>query len=95
MVNQFRNYMFGIEADVFVKRKPTEDERKIYSLFSTKEGQEFLSWLRKRTIEKQIPLGVQDGIQTSILTARELGRCDIYHELNKILIKVSLYDDGK
>jgi hypothetical protein len=94
MVDYFL-HMFDDIKEIFKRNEPTDEEKKIYSVLSTKEGQEVMSWIRKRTIEKQFGLGVQDGIQTAILTARELGRCDFYHELNKILIKVSLYVNGK
>ena len=79
------------EIQKLVTKKPSDQEMVIYNLLTSKEGGEFISWLKQRTIEKQIGLGVQDGIQTSILTARELGRSDIYHEVNRLIIKISSY----
>jgi hypothetical protein len=76
-----------------MKPKLTETEKKIYKMLSTHEGLVFLDWLRDRTIEKQIGAGVSDGIQTAIMTARELGRSDIYHEIKILLSKVSSYDN--
>jgi hypothetical protein len=62
-------------------------------MLKSEEGKIFLGWLRKRTIEKQIGYGVADGVQTAILIARELGRGDVYHELNLLLIKLEKYAD--
>lgn len=81
----------GNMIDRFKGREPSPEELKIYSLLTSEEGKMLMDWLRARTIERQIGHGVQDGIQTAILTARELGRNDIYHELSKLLIKVSSY----
>jgi hypothetical protein len=69
----------------------TEEELKIYSMLISENGEMFLRWLRKRTVDQQMGLGVADGIQTAILTARELGRSDIYHEINKLINRVSKY----
>lgn len=81
--------------DNIIKSKPTPQEKQIYDLLSSKEGQEFMDWLRKKTIERQVGLGVQDGIQTALLTHREVGRCDIYHEITRLLFKVSSYVNRK
>lgn len=71
--------------------EPMDEEMKIYAQLTSAEGKVFIDWLRKRTIEKPIGLGVQDGIQTALLTARELGRSDIYHEITRLINKVSKY----
>ena len=78
-------------VDIVKGRKPSNDEMKIYSFLTSDEGKIFVDWLRKRTIEKQIGHGVQDGMQTALLTARELGRCDVYHEINRLILKVFSY----
>lgn len=83
--------MFENMMEIFRNNKPSEEEKRLYALLSSKEGTEFMNWLRKRTIEKQIGHGVTDGQQTSNLTFREIGRCDVYHELNRLIIKVSSY----
>jgi hypothetical protein len=72
-------------------KKPSDEELKIYSFLTSEDGKVFLEWLRKRTVEKQIGQGVQDGIQTALLTARELGRQDIYHEINRLISKILVY----
>lgn len=69
----------------------TAEELTLYSMLISKDGEMFMQWLRKRTVDQQIGLGVADGIQTAILTARELGRSDIYHEINRLINKVSKY----
>lgn len=71
--------------------EPKDEELKIYAHLTSSEGKFFMDWLRNRTIEKPIGLGVQDGIQTALLTARELGRSDIYHEITRLINKVSKY----
>ena len=76
---------------MFKNNQPSEEDKRLYALLSSKEGQELMSWLRKRTIEKQIGHGVADGQQTSNLTFREIGRRDVYHELNGLIIRVSSY----
>ena len=78
-------------VDIIKGRKPSKDEMEIYSFLTSEQGDVFVNWLRKKTIEKQIGHGVQDGIQTALLTARELGRCDVYHEINRLILKVSSY----
>lgn len=82
--------VFDDIKNVFSKG-PSDTEKAIYTLLSSEEGKIFLEWLRKRTIEKQIGYGVDDGVQTAILTARELGRNDVYHEITQLLIKVKKY----
>jgi hypothetical protein len=82
-------------VDAVKGRRPSDDEIAIYSFLISDEGKVFVEWLRKRTIEKHIGYGVQDGIQTALLTARELGRCDIYHEVNRLILKVSSYVNRK
>lgn len=84
--------LFGNIKNVFSKG-PSDAEKAIYTMLKSEEGKIFLDWLRKRTLEKQIGYGVEDGVQTAILTARELGRSDVYHELNHLLIKVKKYAD--
>lgn len=83
------------EIQKLVTKKPSDQEMVIFNLLTSREGEEFLSWLKQRTIEKQIGLGVQDGVQTAILTARELGRSDIYHEVNRLIVKISSYVNRK
>lgn len=84
--------IFGKPNDRIFKG-PSDSEKAVYSMLNTDEGKVFLEWLRKRTIERQIGYGVADGIQTAILTSRELGRQDIYHELNQLLTKMKAYAD--
>lgn len=78
-----------------MKIEPSDEEKIIGSLLESKEGKFLMDWLRKRTIERQIGHGVQDGVQTAILTARELGRNDIFHEINFLINKVKSYADRR
>ena len=75
--------------------EPSDEDKKIYSLLSSKEGELFMEWLRKRTIERQLGYGQSDGVQTAILTARELGRHDVYHELKRLIFRISSYVNRK
>ena len=78
-------------VDNLRNRKPSDEELKVYSFLTSEDGKQFVEWLRKRTIEKQIGYGVHEGIQTALLTARELGRQDVYHEINRLINKVLSY----
>lgn len=82
---------FDSFIDNLKNRKPSDEEKQIYTLLTSKDGKVLLDWLKNRTIEKQIVNPAQDGIQTALMNSRELGRTDIYHEIKRIMLKVSSY----
>jgi len=68
-----------------------EEEKQIYSILKTKEGELLMDWLEKKTIKKQLGQGVADGMQTALMTHRELGRRDVYFEFCSLINKIESY----